>query len=231
MAPLEPSSGRADLHFVVVPLASDAGLRERAMNDQPQPELANDVTAVSNALRFRDPWAPRFNDVVSGHQPLSTFDGVALIAGPITHYEGEVIVSYVARAELLDDGTFRYFHAAVADSDNGSFTLRDNSVAHMVAHVCLMAGRILDRGEYHGAVEVVMAVVGAEGAISGQWAEPSYTMSRRHRPTVPKDVYQRHVRVPASKLKDEPIEIARSLVEPLLGTVRLDDFPDPFAQE
>ena len=228
VAPIGPSPGRGDLHFVAVPLTSDGSLRVRAMRDQPQPELASDVTAVSNALK--DPWSPNFNDVVSNYQPLSTFDGVALLAGPFTHYEGEVVESYVAHAELLDDGTFRYFHAAVADSDSGTFVLRDNSVAHIVAKACFMAGRILDRGEYHGPVEVLVAVVGAEGAVSSQWLDPSYQMSRRSRPTVPKDLYQRHVRVQASKLKDEPIQVARSLVGPLLGTVRLDDFPDPFTQ-
>jgi hypothetical protein len=196
------------------------------MQGVPFPELASDVTAVFNALRWKSPSAPQFMDIVSGAVPQSTVEGTALVVAPA---DSDAYVR-ATRLELLDNGTVRYFqNGLVIKEKKAEPVIRDNALAHLVAHTCLLAGNVLERGGYRGAVEVLTAVTGAYGAVSAEW-----TVGRFHhppvagKPKVPISDYRNHVRVPASKLKDEPIEVARSLVSKLLRTIRPQGFPDPF---
>jgi hypothetical protein len=226
-APIEPVEGRGDLHLVVVALVSDSGLRDRAMLGQGDPPLVQDVHAAYQSILFADRWDPNFGDIISGGIPSATLDGIAYLNPPIQHPGEPVINSWVSRFELLDNGTCRYFHAALADDAGGQFILRDNAVAQLTAHFCVMAGRLLERGGYLGAVEVLIGVRGAGGAISGQWLNGNYFHRPSGKPVVPTDDYHDHVRVPASKLLSDPIDVTRSLTDRLLRTVRPGGFPDP----
>jgi hypothetical protein len=228
-APIYPTVDRADLHLVVVPLVSNSDLREKAMAGQGQPALVMDVNAALAAIRFDDPWDPKFNDVVVYGRPTTTLDGVALVNDPIEREGQEPNTDYVVRLELTDNGTCRYFHANLGAPWGDEFVLRDNPVAHLTAHFCVMAGNILERAGYMGAVEVLIAVTGAAGAVSGQWLNGVYFPRPSGKPAVPTNDYRNFVRVPASKLRSDPIELARSLTVKLLRTIRPEGFPDPLA--
>jgi hypothetical protein len=188
--------------------------------------LVPDVNAALAAITFNDPWDPKFNDVLMYGTPATTMDGVALINGP-TERHGIQITDYVARVELTDNGTCRYFHANLGGRYNDEFVLRDNPLAQLTAHFCVMAGNMLERGGYMSTVEVLIAVTGAEGAVSGQWLNGVYFPPAAGKPKVPTNDYRNFVRVPASKLRGDPIEIARSLTGKLLRTIRPEGFPDP----
>ena len=69
-------------------------------------------------------------------------------------------------------------------------------------------------------------VQGAGGSISGQWLNRTHFPRPTGPPVVPTDDYHHHVRVPASKLLSDPIDVARSLTDRLLRTVRPTGFPD-----
>ena len=187
----------------------------------------SDVHEAFRAVRFKDPWDPNFADIGLGCVPSSTIDGIAITNPPVQHEGQEPLYSYVSRFELSDNGVCRYFHAALGDHASDQFILRDNPVAQMAAHFCMMAGTILERGGYFGAVEVLIAVLNAGGAISGEWLNGRYFPRASGKPVVPTDDYRHHVRVPASKLKDDPIEVAASLVSRLLRTIRPAGFPEP----
>ena len=230
LAPIDPEAGRADLYLVALPLVSDSGLRERAMAGEGDPPLVQDVHRACSALRFQDAWNPNFADIISGGIPSATIDGIALLNPPIQHADEERIDTYVSRLELADNGTIRYFHAALGDlARHDEFILRDNALAQTTAHFCKLAGTILERGDCFGTVEVLIAVLGAGGATSGQWLNGSYFHRPSGRQVVTTNNYRNHERVLASKLQDDPIDVAQSLVLKLLRTIRPQGFPDPLA--
>lgn len=228
VAPLQTAVQRGDLHLVALPLRSDSGLRERAWAEQDH-VVAQAIIAAFNALRFRDPWDPRITDIIQGGRQARTVDGISLTAQPFqAQYNNEWIYSYVARMEVLDDGTCRYFHAALAEPTERGFVVRDSAIAQMTAHFVLFSGKLLEAGGYHGPVEVLLGVIGAAGATSGAWfVPPHHFPPAQGYPAFPLDDHRDRVRVPAAKLQEEPCEVARALLTRFLRAVRPDGSPDP----
>jgi hypothetical protein len=217
-------AGRADLHVVVVPMLSDSGVRERAMQGVAHPLLFADVMEAFNAIRFKDPCPPQFQDALSGAVPTRTVAGFAAEVRP----EPENPHMRSSRIEFLDDGTLRYFQSGLTHESDDELVFHDLAVAHLVTHACRLAGQLLDRGGYFGAVEVLVAVMGAHGGVSPQWRRAFHAPPMTGKPAVQVGEYRRHVRVPASKLLAQPMEVSRVLTMPLLLTVRPDGFADPF---
>lgn len=228
-APLSAAPGmRGDLHLVARPLLSDKGVRRRAWTGDDGPELGAAVANARDALRFKPPWDPNFGDILSGGQNLVTLDGFALLNPPIVRAE-ERVERYVSRVEVLDEGTCRYFRAAVAEQreDVGQFVVRDTSVAQIAAHFSFMAGRLLGAGGYHGPVELSVAIIGAKGAVSAEWFGGVRTPPLGAYPAIPFDDYRDRLRVQASRLADEPCDVAAALLSRLLRALRPRYFPDP----
>jgi hypothetical protein len=228
-APLSAARGvRGDLHLVGHPLLSDRGLRRRAWPGDEGPELGASIVAATNGIRFKTPWDPKFADILDGGQNLVTLDGFAILNPPIVRDEDK-IERWVSRVEVLDDGTSRYFHAAVAEQDDrkGRYVIRDTAVAQLASHFVLMVGRLLDAGGYHGPVELSVAITGADGAVSAEWFNGVRMLPVRPLPAVPSDDYRDRLRAPVSRLMDEPCEVAASLLSRLLRALRPRVFPDP----
>ncbi len=127
---------------------------------------------------------------------------------------------------MQDDGTASYFRASVADNSVGEgYVIRDSAVAQITVHFIVMVGSILDKGGYHGPVDLLCAVTGAKGATSGDLVG-RHSFSETP-PTVPTDDYRKQVRVPAARLLDDPCLTASLLLERLLRAVRPRGLPDP----
>jgi hypothetical protein len=229
-APLSAIPGtRGDLHLVARPLLSDRGLRRRAWRGDEDPELGAGIIAARDGIHFKTPWDPKFADILNGGQNLVTLDGFAIL-NPVIVREEEIIERWVARVEVLDDGTSRYFRAAVAEQDehNGHYVIRDTAVAQIASHFLLMVGRLLDAGDYHGAVELSVAIMGGSGAVSAEWFNAVRMLPTRSFPAVPLDDYRDSLRAPVSRLVNEPCAVAASLLSRILRALRPPSFPDPF---
>lgn len=219
---------RGDLHLVVHPLLSDRGLRGRAWPGDEGPELGAGIVGAHSGIRFRTPWDPNFADILNGGHNVVTLDGFAMLNPAIVH-DKEKVERWVSRIEVLDDGTSRYFHAAIAEQshDNRRYVIRDTAVVQMTAHFVLMVGRLLDAGGYHGLVELSVAITGAAGAVSAEWFGGVRTFPMGRIPSVPSDDYRDRLRLPANRLLEEPCEVAASLLSRLLRALRPRFFPDP----
>lgn len=226
-APIPPEATRGDLHIVIHPLVPDPGVRARAWTSEDPAVLASEISLASNSLRFEEPWTPRLSDIISGGQQRPTLDGLALTNGPIDR-DTEQITRWVSRLEVLDDGTCRYFRAAVAEQTrtNGLSLIRCPAIAQITAHLAAMVGHFLDTGEYHGAVDVSLAITGAAGATSTEWYAQGRFSFGAH-PGVPTNDYRDRVRVSANQLVSDPCDVSRRLLARLFRIVRSPNFPDP----
>jgi hypothetical protein len=229
IAPLPARPGiRGDIHLVARPLLSDSTLRQRVLPDNDNVGLSQRALRARNSLRFQTDWAPDFSDIVSGGQVRLSLEGMELFNPPIER-DGTTNDTWVARLEVLDDGTTRYFHAAIATWENasGSLLIREAAVAQITAHFVLFAGRVLNDGDYHGPVEASIAIMGAKGAESVQiehWMSALTTP-----PRFATDDYRNSIRVPAEAMINQPVELARQLVDRLLRTLRANGSLDPLA--
>jgi hypothetical protein len=225
---LTGSERRGDLHLVARPLLSDRGLRGRVLTGDEGIELGYAVVRAYNAIRFNPDWDPKFSDIIQGGRSVPTLDGFALFNPPIIRGT-EQIDDYVSRLEVLDDGTTRYFHAALTRAAD-YYVVRDTAAAQLAAHFALMVGHLLEAGGYHGHVDMFVALTGAAEAASTQWWMGNYFPPLTGYPGVPTDNYRHRVRVPAAKLRLEPCDISAALLGRLLRTIRPSGFPDPLAR-
>ena len=228
-APIPRSSEvRGDLFIVVQPVLPDMSLRARAWVGDEGTEMANAILRAESGLRFTNLWDPHLGSTISGGRRLPTMDGFALFNPPIIR-DDEQIDQYVSLIEVLDDGTVRYFHAALAASngDGSLVVIRDTAVAQITAHLSLFAGNLLEAGGYHGPVDVGLALTGASGGASAEWQSPGRFPPPGGLPALPTDEYQHRIRVPAVKLCEEPCEVAQLLLTRLFRAIRPAGFPDP----
>jgi len=229
--PIEAAANRGDLYLVAMPLVSDTGLRERALAGESFPQLVQDVLRAERAVRFSAPAGPNFGDMINGGHPLDTIEGVAFLNPPVER-EGEATNNnWVSRLEFTDNGTLRYYHAALAGRSwsPDQTIINDAAVAQITAHFCVMAGELLERGGYFGAVEVLIALIGAAGAVSWQWTSGTVFPRRRGTHELPTNDFRDHVRVQAARLKDQPVDVAGTLVSRLLRPIRPQGWPNPLA--
>jgi hypothetical protein len=227
---LAPRPGfRGHLHLVAHPLLSDRWLRRRAWPGDDGLELGAAVINAQAAIHFRTPRQPEIVDVMDHAHNQPTFDGFAIVNPPAPGTSPVSADRRVSRIEVLDDGTTRYFHSAVAikREDPALYEIMDSAIAQITAHFVELAGCLLDAGKYHGPVDVFAAVIGAGGACSADWSgrgpAAPFEVS-----VVPGDDYRSQVRMPSTRLVAEPCEVAMALLARLLRAIRPKHFPDPW---
>jgi hypothetical protein len=242
-APLQSIPGeRGDVHLVAKPVLSDSSLRHRVFEVDDGRELAQAILNATNSLRFGDPWSPDFSQTVSNSHPSKSLDGIVLENPPFNN-NGEIVQRYTSRLEFLDDGTTRYFRADLAQQYNPSrfpgdandvYILREPAMAQISAHFILMVGQILRRADYHGQVDVYIAVTGAKGAQSASWYMGSgyerYFLGMGIRPTLDTDDFRDQHRTTAERMLQEPTAIAAALVARVARLIRPPELPDPLAR-
>jgi hypothetical protein len=227
---------RGDLHVVLRPLLADSGIRLRAFDDDDGSGLAQAVTNSHNALRFKTPWDPHVADILSGGHRSPTLDGIVLTNYPTSGGDGSPLHNYYARLEVLDNGLTRYFRAAIAGDETtfaGSgqlrYAIRDPAASQIIARLAHMTGAFLRKAQYQGLVDVYVAILGAQGAISSQWAMRGGGMfpTPGGVPQVPTDDYRNEVRVSVDELAEYPLTVSAKLLDRLLRTIRPKGMPDP----
>lgn len=230
--PIEPSADRGDLFVVARPLTSDDELRARSW---PKADditwLAGTVQSAQASVKFARPMGPGFAEMVIHSQLHQTISGIVLENPIFRGSDGEWIDRHVARLEIDDDGTVRYFRAALANgnSTTGAKQIHEVAMAQITAHVLAFCGQLYDAGGYHGAVICGLALVGAEDAVSSEWLSGQYIPPIGQYPTVTTSDYRKAVRLPARQLVTDPAGVARQLVGRLLRTIRHSGFADPLA--
>jgi hypothetical protein len=238
--PIQADPGvRGDLHVVLRPLLADNGVRLRAFDDDDGSGLAQAVTNSHNALRFKAQWAPEVADILSGGQRSPTLDGIVLTNYPTSGGDGSPLHDYYARLEVLDNGLTRYFRAAIASDETifpGSsqlrYAIRDPAASQIIARLSHMTGSFLRKAQYQGLVDVYVAILGAQGAISAQWATRGGGMfpTPGGVPQVTTDDYRNEVRVSVDELADEPLAVSEKLLDRLLRTIRPNGMPNALDQ-
>lgn len=230
LAPLAPTADRGDLHVVVHPLVPNEGMRERLLPDHDQVLLHRAVQRTRQAIPFIDRWNPNFGDILNGNSARreKTLEGTALLNPSFPGQGGEIVDRWVSRLEVTEPGTIRYFHAAVVlPAPDGLAIIRDTAVAQMVADVTWFAGQAYADDDYHGAVDVAVAVTGVEGAVSAVWLSGTLLPPIGQFPQFPAPQFTGRVRVSAEQLLSDPCGTSKRLLIPLLRVVRGDGFPDP----
>lgn len=229
LAPIPPSADRCDLHLVVHPLVPDDGIRERILPDSDQVALHNAVARARQSIQFSPPWDPNFADVVGYGHREKTLEGTALVNPPFEGPDNERVEDYVARLEVTDTGTVRYFHAHLSRLDPpGGPLVRDSAIAQITAHLAVFAGRLYAEGSYHGLVDISVAVVGIEGAASADRKLSMLPPIGGH-PVFGAAEFRDRLRTSAEQLFDDPCSVSRQLLARLLRVVRADGFRDPLA--
>jgi hypothetical protein len=203
-------------------------LRTRAWQGQEDIELHNLIQLARGGISFSDPWDPRLMTLLREGRGAPTLDGYELYAAPFDNGQGQV-ERYTERMEVLDNGTIRYFRAAVAgqNANTANFVIVDTLVAQLTANVLLAAGILFERGGYHGSVDVGLAITGARGAISGGLLSQRPFPMLNEPPSVPSDDFRSHVRTTATKLRAEACSVSASLLERLFRVIRPPGLPDP----
>jgi hypothetical protein len=231
--PVEADPGRTDLYIVVKPLLSDSELRERALGGNDLQLVVGAIRSAMVALPFKDLGGRDIRSLLQSTHGYSTIDRYMVINPPFQS-SGPRIVDYVAALEVLDDGTCRYFHAAMgsnAPKDGVEhFILDDVDVAKSAAQVSHVAGWLLNSGDYHGAVDVSLLVTNINGVASSHWfTRYGGFFPIPGVPTFPEDEHRVTVRVMANQLQAESCEIAERLTRRLFRVIRQPEFPDPLA--
>jgi hypothetical protein len=92
-----------------------------------------------------------------------------------------------------------------------------------------MTGHFLPKAQYQGLVDVYVAIVGAQGAISADWFMRSGGMFPvpGNVPAVSTSDYRNEVRVSVDQLADEPLDVSGRLLGRLLRTIRALGMSDP----
>jgi hypothetical protein len=227
-APIEPGDRRGDLFVVVRPLLSDSGVRERALGDNEFQAMLTAVKTAASAIRFAQPWQPHLGDLMSNCTDRTTLDGFMLWSPPF----GAGISHYVSSAELLDDGTLRFFRADLLDDTNqdglAHRTVRDTAAAQLIAQVSWLAGHLLEAGSYSGEVDVSVLITELEGAASAQWfMGRGMFFPHASLPSIDAEEYRDTTRVRSSELKEKSCVIAEQLLRRLSRVIRVDSFPNP----
>ena len=220
---------RGDFHFVARPLLSDESLRMKALVSDDTNELVQELNRVCSSLRFVKPWDPKLVDLFNGGVSRTTIDGVAFVNRP-TGANGEPLLHWTGQIEVLNDGTVRYFHGAlIRESDPSSgLHLREVAAQQLTAQLARLAGRVLERGDYHGAVDVSIQLSNIAGATSAVWLDlPAFTLAPR--PIVPLDDFRSSARVSVERLLDDPVGISRELFERLTRVISPTVGPDLLA--
>jgi len=233
--PVASGTLRGDLYMVVHPLVSDSDLRERVFPDDAGPTMLQAVLGTQNDLRFETQWDPKFSDISNGARFQTIMDGFSMV-NPSIDRDGEQIDLYVSQIDVLDNGTVRYFRAAlarqVAIQTTGQpavvFLIRDTAAAQHAAHVSLFAGRFLEAAGYHGMADVSLALTQIRTSYSWEWLTVNFP-PRNGYPMAPVDDYRQSVRLPAERLVEDPCGVAKELLERLLRTIRRPTFPDPWS--
>jgi hypothetical protein len=171
--------------------------------------------------------------------PSRSMDGIVLTNPPIES-DGETNQLHTARLEFLDDGTTRYFRAALAQPlsmnpfipNSGTvYVLREPAMSQIIAHFARMVGQLLDRGGYSGQVDLYVALTGAAGAQSASWyggrGHERYFPGMGVRATVPDDDFREQLRTSVKQMLEEPTAIAAALVGRIARIVRPPELPDP----
>lgn len=241
-APLRSIPGeRGDLHLVAKPVLSDRSLRQRVFEVDDGRELSQAILNATKSLRFVDPWSPDFSQTVSNSYPSKSMDGIVL-ANPPFNSNGEIVQRDTSRLEFLDDGTTRYFRAELAqqysafrfpgDADD-VYILREPAMAQICAHFILMVGQLLHRAEYHGQVDIYVALTGANGAQSASWYMGSgyerYFVGVGMRPTLDTHDFRDQHRTTAEQMLQVPTALAAALVARVARLIRPPELPDPLA--
>lgn len=232
---------RGDLHLVARPLLLDRSIRQRVFEVDDGRELPQAILNATNSLRFLDPWSPDFSQTVSNAHPGKSMDGIVLNNPPFDS-NGEVILRYTSRLEFLDDGTTRYFRAAVAERYDPSrfpgessevYILREPAVSQICAHFVLMVGQLLRKADYHNHVDVYIAITGAKGAQSASWymgkGYERYFLGIGQRPVLDTDDFRDQHRVTADQMLTEPTVVAAALMARVARLLRPPELPDPLA--
>jgi hypothetical protein len=236
-APVQPEPGvRGDLHVVLRPILGDSGIRLRAFDDDDGSGLVQAVINSHNSLRFRLLWDPHVADILSGAHRSATLDGVTLANYPTSGSDGSPLLNYYARLEVLDNGLTRYFRAAIAGDEPTSagsgqlcYAIRDPAASQITVHLAHVTGAFLRKAQYQGLVDVYVAILGGQGAISSQWAMRGGGMfpTPGGVPQVATDDYRNEVRVSVDELADDPVGVSVRLLSRLLRTISPNGMPDP----
>ena len=237
VAPIQADPGvRGDLHVVLRPLLADSGVRLRAFDDDDGSGLAQVVITSHNALQFTIPWDPHVADILAGGHRSPTLDGITLTNYPTSGSDGGPLHSHYARLEVLDNGLTRYFRAGIAGGETTSagssqlrYAIRDPAASQIIARLAHMTGTFLRKAQYQGLVDVHVAILGTQGAISSQWAMRGGGMfpTPGGVPHVSTDDYRNEVRVSVGDLADEPLAVSAKILDRLLRTIRPKGMPDP----
>jgi Putative DNA-binding domain len=238
-APLEPAPAvRGDLHLLIRPLLSEASLRDQLWEGREEEEIRKTVAAAFNGIQFASASESGLSEFLQFAHPAPTLEGYELYNTPIERPD-EVIDRYVERIEVLDDGTTRYFCAAVAQqwqqsawqpsiATPGMLVFLDVKAARRTAHLVLFAGLMLTEAGYRGPVDVSLALTSIDGSVSSEWLNGQLLPPPGGLPALAApDGYRQHVRVAAPALAQDPCQVTKGLFARLFRVSRANGFADP----
>ncbi len=224
-APLEPHEDFAYLHLVARPVVHSEDLLDRAKGDQHAAQFLNGLfSAAASPAVFSEQYSP---DLSHNNAYDRRADGWAVYQGLDREGQPRDDPSSVLELRVDLDGTGHLFCGRAAERHDGRFDLFEVIVAGLATRFMSVVGGLYRAGNYHGPVDVGLAVTGLEGVVS--YALRSRRLGFSPRP-YDRDEYRRTGRFMASTLRDDPRSAARKLVLPLVRATTQERY-DPFSGE
>lgn len=208
-----PLESVADLHLVVRPVTGGGqSMIRKTAGRQAVVEFLSKLFQAARHAYLQD----RIPEYLTGHGGWQPRD-----SGWCT---GHASIRHTVDLTIGDDGLAHLFARRIAEVDGapGYLALREDRLAGTTARAIAMVGELYRLAAYTGPADIGLAVTGMEGF--GVYS-PRFPYAE---PLPRSEDYRRTARVTAGELGKSTTEVARSLVDDLIGQVT-DYRYDPFS--